>query len=120
MYSPTSGKRRSIWTGRCNYFASIGQHRRRGDTRRAEVGHAHSQHTPARVRGNADQLKQALVVLWLIMRAVYATKEVYRVSLTVEQQQAIVTVSDTGIGIAAEICRTFLSGSIVLIALSFA
>lgn len=58
--------------------------------------------TPARVRGNADQLKQALVAL-VDNACKYTTPDgSVSLALSVEQQQAIVRVSDTGIGIAAE------------------
>lgn len=58
--------------------------------------------TPAKVRGNADQLKQALVAL-VDNACKYTPHEgSVSLSLTIEQQQAIVRVSDTGIGIAPE------------------
>src|SRR5579884_529796 len=57
---------------------------------------------PARVSGNADQLKQALVAL-LDNALKYTPYEgTVSLSLTVEQADAIIKVSDTGIGILPE------------------
>ena len=58
--------------------------------------------TPARVRGNADQLKQVLVAL-LDNALKYTPYEgTVSLSLTTDDAHAIIKVSDTGIGILPE------------------
>lgn len=58
--------------------------------------------TPARIYGQPDQLKQVIVALVDNALKYTPARGTVELALTIEQQSAILKVSDTGIGIAAE------------------